>query len=232
MNSCLWIDNPGTPLEDRQKPWLPPRIGNDWLCKRGKGNEPNEVAGYQLAVALQVPVPEHRFFVCVASCNDQTITHRKIGLLIKEVSGPKTNYSDLLKSDTESGIRHLGLRLFSTSEWPELILTESGAVAVDLEFVLAHLAFPSLDSTRELEVATDSYRDQTGNVFLSCYEEVKRHGLEDLFLQRLPQFLDGASRTFFPDFRQLPEGQQFSDFYRKCYEARCASLLDLVAVFE
>lgn len=182
---------------------------------------------------MQIPVPAHQFFIItshdpVAPLIDDAIAPQRVGLLIKEVSGPKTNYSDLLQSDPDSGIRHLGLRLFSTSEWPELLQTKQGAVAIDLEFLLAHLAVPSLDLSEELNAAIEAYRDQTRHEFCQCYKETEQFGLAHCFLEALKNQLNQTHNQFSPDFSPLTKGGLIEEFYRRSFEVRKASLLELV----
>jgi len=235
-NTNLWIDDPGIPTKDDQKPWLPPRIGSDWLCKRGKGTELNEVAGYQLAVSMQIPVPQHHFFIITSrdpneSLIDEDNKNQRVGLLVKEVSGPKTNYSELLRSDPESGILHLGLRLFSTSEHPELIQAKEGVTAIDLEFVLPHLNYLSLDSTQEMRTTIKAYRDQTIHEFKRCHDQTEQLGLHHCFLKKLPISLEEAFCKFLPDYTPLSNGRKIAAFYRDSFKARLSSLLELERIY-
>ena len=233
INAHLWIDDPGIPTENSQEMWLPPRIPGGWLCKRGEGTELNEIAGYQLAIAMQIPVPDHRFFVITSHDPrepfvDDAIAPWRVGLLIKEISGPRTNYSDLLQDDAGSGLHHLGLRLFSVSEWPELIQTKQGALAIDLEFIFAHLAVRSLDSAEEVDAAIKAYRDQTKHEFYHCYAEVRQFGLEQRFLEALKQRLELTNIQFSPNFSPLSKRHLIEEFYSLSFEARKAALLELV----
>lgn len=233
MKTDLWIEDPGLPTRNNANPLLPPRIAKGWLYKRKEETALNEVVGYQLAVAMRVPVPIHRFFVVTShdpdeSLVDDTNDSPRVGLLIKEISGPKTHYSNVLHSDADAGMRHLGLRLFSTSECPELIQTEQGALAIDLEFVLGHLAVPSLDSPNELNNAIKSYREQTRHEFCRCYQETEQFGLCDRFLKTLKEQLILTHNRFSPNFTPLAKGRLIEEFYWQCFEARKSSLMELM----
>lgn len=229
----LWVTAPeGLVAHDYQTRTLP-RIGDGWLYKTGKNNILNELAGYQLASALQVPVPDYRFFVVKPHCHNKLFSDTeaeflRVGLLTKEVSGSTTRYADLLRSNSDSGICHLSLRIFSTSEWPELINTKQDTLAIDLEFVLAHWSVTFFNAQQALHASIDAYREQTRHEFQRCYIDAEQVGLENIFLKELRQKLTLAGRHFLPNFGPLENGRLIEDFFRFSFEVRKDMLEDLI----
>lgn len=183
---------------------------------------------------MEVPVPDHRFFV-IRTYNPEemlisdTPDSQRVGLLIKKVSGIKTDYSSLLQYDVKEGICHLSLRLFSTSEWPELIKAKNATVAIDLEYVLAHLASFDTYSADAQKIAIEAYREQTEFEFWRCYESTKTVGQCHRFLKVIKEKLTLAEQQFSPDFRHLKNGRLIEKFFRLSFKVRRARLLELIS---
>ena len=190
--------------------------GRHWLCKR-KEETVCEIAGYQIAEALDLPLqPWVAFFQKEAGQKRESF--RGIGILVERWPQWKSEGHDLAlwapaKTHPEVVGRALALGVLDRHEWPRWLIHENELRLIDLERIGPFVHWPPHRTPlRDYGTFTQSVLDYT-------YEKASSAGL----LEHFEAGLQILTRLDFPnvlDFTGLPCGDSIRGVILRGLEAR------------
>lgn len=203
-----------------------PRLG-DWIVKL-KDTGLNEVAGYQFAEQLGVPVAEHRPFVLERALPEHRYRLGKgdVALMIERLA-PTARESEVSLASTEPDLamRILAFWTFDHHEWGEIWRVDSRLVVIDLEFLLARYVAGRANRRWRFQ----EYTEMTTGVLKYALNVARKAGEEERFRAALKAIcrkaVDGGI-TF--DFHPHRWGKTIEEFLVRSLQARAKVLLGMV----
>lgn len=214
----LWIHDPGEnwPLYTNSGHTI---VDGAWICKRDE-RRISEVAAYQLATLLGIPVPPHRFFVF-----EHGHAHFEysddVGLLSRVVDAENAKIHSILGQSPELGLKLMLLEFFSRGELPVYLKSDThGFYAIDLEFVLPEFDRASVNEPEVFKEALDWYRNLTRASLVSCLRVMQSENLEERFESLILQIGQKHRDAFSPSFGPLSHAVKMATFYREAFQAR------------
>jgi len=208
-----------------------PLLGNE----RVKTSEHpwNEIAAYQLANLLDLPVPRMRCFLVKKKLLLDGISLR-IGsplLMIEDIGIHGRKYSSVLKAPWNPLLkaRFLAFCVFcGGSEYPEIHERDSRIYLLDLERIF--VIVPPND--RDIESLLVDYKEMTEGVLRDCYDHAREGGFEDEFINALKQMIARVTVGFAIDL-QVPASLSYvPQLIFDSILRRCASINSICAWME
>lgn len=221
-----WIPDPlrGELLRLEQTPMEShPRLG-DWVVKL-KDTGLNEVAGYQFAEQLGVPVADYRAFVLERALPNHCCRLAKgdVAMLIERLAptGGESEIS-LAATDPELAMRILAFWTFDHHEWGEIWRVGERLVVIDLEFLLAR--YVTGRASRRWRF--DEYAEMTAGVLKYALHMARKAGEEERYRAALKavcvQSEDGGIAF---DFHPHRWGKTIEEFLVRSLQTRAKVLL-------
>jgi len=219
----MWIKDPflGS-TESIIKPAHPchyPSYG-PWIVKI-KNTGINEVAAYQLATHLAVPVPESRWFILEDDLPIFGTSHCEgsVGMLIKQIENPvNEDLATVASVDAILAGRILAYFCFDRQEWGEIIRGNGKINLIDLEFMLASYAPTSASRKNSLK----EYAELSEPFFTQyASQEAVHHEITTEFHSELKRFFDYIEKHKVEfDFHPHPQKKTIESYFLRCFQSR------------
>lgn len=200
-----------------------PLVGTERV--KTSGNLWNEIAAYQLANFLGLPVPRMR---CFLSTKDLLVNKVsvKIGspiLLIEDVGKQADNFESVRNNswDLLWRTRYMAFFVFrGGSEYPEVHNGSQDTYLIDLEMIFA--ISPADDS--DLESHLSNYDVLSESEFKSWYCKAMKGGFDDEFINAVKDVIAKIDGGFALDFQVPPTLSYVPRFIFDSIKRRCLSL--------
>jgi hypothetical protein len=200
-----------------------PRLG-DWVVKL-KDTGLNEVAGYQFAEQLGVPVSGYRPFVLERALprHPYRLAKGEVALMIERLAptGGESEIS-LAETDPELAMRILAFWTFDHHEWGEIWRVGERLVVIDLEFLLARYVMGRTNRRGRFE----EYAEMTTAVLKYALDVARKAGQEERYRAALRAVCGQAVAGGIAfDFHPHRWGKSVEDFLVRSLQTRAKILL-------
>ncbi len=190
----------------------------------------NEIAAYQLATFLGLPVPRMRFFLSTKALLVDKVSI-KIGspvLLIEDV-GKQKNIFESVRIDSWDlswRARYMAFFVFRGGpEYPEVHNGSQDTYLLDLEVIFA--ISPPDDSNLEFHLS--NYDNLSESEFQNCYCKAMKGGFVDEFINAVKEMIARMDGGFALDLQVPPPLSYVPRFIFDSIRRRCASLKSICA---
>ncbi len=207
-----------------------PVLCDKWLCKV-KGRSINEIAAYQIAAKIGLPVPDHRFFVlCEHRVIDSTrFNEGDVGMLIERIDHDRrTDFEALLREKPDASVDILTFLLFDRFEHCDILWNGATHWIIDLERQFPD--FTGLNDAAHL-LNRKCYSEQTKEALGSCLKLAREANIEVEFFAASKRLLQSI-KSFEFDFTGYSRASKASEHFSLGITQRTAILLNLIKEIE
>jgi hypothetical protein len=198
-----------------------PITTDGYIIKSGKAPL-NECAAYQLAEFLDIPVPDHFFFLASDEMRDQGICDKgTVNIAIEKL--PETRDSAdvgrIAQFSSALAATYLAFASFDRGhEWPSVILMPDRCALIDFEG-----QFPRFDTDESMS----EYRKYANCSLNACLEKAVEVGIVAEFNKHLVQMVARiVNSEFRPSFGLHPKAEDLSSFFQKAISQRANFLIE------